>query len=349
MPILPPASHHKVLVTGANGYIAMWVIQALLEQGYSVRGTVRSEEKMTRLQEYFEGYGARAEWFVVEDITKEGAFDEAVEGVDAIEHMASPVTTLSDDLDEYIKPAVNGTLGVLRSALKSGTKIKRIVITSSCAAIIDTATQPTSTGTVIFNETNWGDESVKTVEEEGEKALPHIKYRASKTLSERAAWDFVEKHKHEIGWDLVVLNPPHPTLQDLKTPKDLNSSLAKWYTMVADKKTAAELAATYACVDVRDLADAHVLALRKEEAGGERIIVNAGPTTWQETRNLVHAINPSLFASGVLERGNPNLEQAYLFEFNNEKSKRVLVMRYRSLKETMGDTLADFEGRGWIR
>ncbi|KAF8148647.1 hypothetical protein B0H34DRAFT_205520 [Crassisporium funariophilum] len=65
MPILPPAPH-KVLVTCANGYVAMWVIPVLLEQGYSVRGTMRSEEKTTRLQEYFEEYGARAEWVVVE-------------------------------------------------------------------------------------------------------------------------------------------------------------------------------------------------------------------------------------------------------------------------------------------
>ena len=85
--IAPPA---KVLVTGANGYLAGWVVKKYLEEGYSVRGTVRSLIKSAFLLDKFSSYGDRFELVVVEDITKDGAFDEAVKGVDVIAHTASP-------------------------------------------------------------------------------------------------------------------------------------------------------------------------------------------------------------------------------------------------------------------
>jgi len=70
MHTVEPSASTKVLVSGANGYIAMWVVRTLLEQGYTVRGAVRSEEKGKRLREYFRPYGDKVEWVVVEDITK---------------------------------------------------------------------------------------------------------------------------------------------------------------------------------------------------------------------------------------------------------------------------------------
>ncbi len=85
--VSPPA---KVLVTGANGYLAVWTVKKYLEAGYSVRGTVRSLSKSAFLKGQFAEYGERLELVVVEDITKEGAFDDAVKGVDAIAHTASP-------------------------------------------------------------------------------------------------------------------------------------------------------------------------------------------------------------------------------------------------------------------
>jgi nucleoside-diphosphate-sugar epimerase len=85
--VSPPA---KVLVTGANGYLATWVVKKYLEAGFSVRGTVRSLSKSVFLKDKFAHYGDRFELVVVEDITKEGAFDEAVKDVDAIAHTASP-------------------------------------------------------------------------------------------------------------------------------------------------------------------------------------------------------------------------------------------------------------------
>ncbi|KAG1876139.1 hypothetical protein C8R48DRAFT_669334 [Suillus tomentosus] len=193
-----------VLVSGANSYIAVWVVRTLLKKGYSVRGTVRSEEKAVHLRQLFSSYGDKHEVVVVEDITKEGAFDEAVKGVDAIEHTASPFHMNAYDPDELIIPAVNGTVGMLKSALKYGQSVKRIVITSSGAAVLRDTTTPST-----FSELNWNEQCLEIVREKGREAPNMMKYRASKTLAEKAAWEFWNKHKANVGWDLTVLNPPY--------------------------------------------------------------------------------------------------------------------------------------------
>ena len=100
-------------------------------------------------------------------------------------------------------PAVHGTTGILASALKNGTAVKRIVVTSSCAAVLTPLPDPH-----VFSEEDWNDASVAEVEEKGRAATAIAKYRASKTLAERAAWEFHAQHKQEVAWDLATLNPP---------------------------------------------------------------------------------------------------------------------------------------------
>jgi len=135
-PVSAPA---KVLVTGASGFIAIWVIKSLLDQGYTVVGTVRSHSKGEYLQLLLEKDSNNKDKFsyvIVEDIQKEGAFDEAVVGIDAVEHTASPFHFKVDDPRDLIEPAVKGTVGVLESIKKYGSSVKRVVITSSAASII---------------------------------------------------------------------------------------------------------------------------------------------------------------------------------------------------------------------
>ncbi|KAF5312153.1 hypothetical protein D9619_003808 [Psilocybe cf. subviscida] len=350
MPIVPP--NGKVLVTGANGFIAIWVVRKLLEQGYSVRGAVRSEAKGKYLSDYFRsngGYGAdKFEWAVVPDITKDGAFDQAVKGVDAIEHMASPVSpTDTDDPDAYITPALHGTLSILRSALKEGGKIKRIVVTSSVGALFGTITAPPR----IFTEKDWADEYVEKVDRIGRQATPVEKYRASKVLAERSAWEFYEKHKTDIGWDLVTLHPPlvvGPTLLEVNTPDDLGVSIGAWFSNVFEDKPEETLKATYGYIHVEDISLAHVVALQKKEAAGERIIVASGGTTYQATRNMLQNIHPEYYSSGILPRGNtsPDATGTPQFYYANEKGKRILGIKYKTLEEISEDLLADFKKRG---
>lgn len=343
----------KVLVSGANGYIAAWVVQELLDQGYSVRGTVRSAEKGEHLKKLFAKFGDKHEVVVVEDITKEGAFDEAVKGVDAIEHTASPFHFKADDPDELIVPAVKGTVSMLQSALKYGTSVKRVVITSSTAAVVHVSSEPK-----IFSEKDWNDQAIQTVKEQGRNAIAAAKYRASKTLAEKAAWEFFEKNKASISWDLVALNPPFvfgPVIHSVPNLSALNTSVADWYNTVLKKnRDAMFLAKTgSAWVDVRDLAKAHRLAIQKSEAGGERIIVSKGRFVWQEWVDAAKKVDPkvlSTLANPLPEDDNSlptKPEKLYLIDYDTSKAKRILGIDYKDEYQCARDMIADFGARGW--
>ncbi|KAL4253690.1 NAD(P)-binding domain superfamily protein [Abortiporus biennis] len=342
---MPSVTSGKILVTGANGYIALWVVKSLLEKGFSVRGTVRSEAKVNHLKETFKSFGDKFEVVVVEDITKDGAFDEAVKGIDAIEHTASPFHFNAVDPQELIVPAVGGTVSVLQSALKYGTDVKRVIVLSSCAAVLEPLTTPKT-----FNEENWNNLSIQEVEEKGKDALNSNKYRASKTLAEKAAWKFVDEHKGELKWDLVTLNPPFvfgPTLHEVGSASSLNTSALDWYESVLEQtgKDDNALATGGSCyIDVRDLALAHVYALEKEAAAGNRFIISAGTFKWQDFVNAARK-----YTTGV-SAGNQSYkpeDAVHLIKYDTSKAEKVLGMTYVSLEETTKAILDDFKEKGW--
>jgi len=321
MPVISKGS--KVLVSGANGYVAMWVVRTLLERGFTVRGTVRTEAKGKFMIEYFKslGYGDRFEVVVVDDITKEGAFDEVVKDVDAIEHTASPFHFNAKVPEDIINPALQGTIGMLKSALKNGYQVQRIVITSSCASV---SSLPVLDPTV-FSERDWNEISIREVRELSNKTPPGTIYRASKTLAEKAAWAFYEEHKPHIKWDLTVINPPWvfgPPIHEVSSPSSLNTSLQKWYQMVVigSPDTKEAFSDSNSSVDVRDTALAHVLALEKDEAGGKRIITSAGGYNWQELVDTANSLFPSPLSSRKFLRGFPEITQGepvYLITYDN--------------------------------
>ncbi|KIP03371.1 hypothetical protein PHLGIDRAFT_94911 [Phlebiopsis gigantea 11061_1 CR5-6] len=341
---MPAINAGKVLVTGANGYIALWVVRSLLEKGYSVRGTVRSESKIAHLKDTFKSYGAQLEVIVVSDIAKDGAFDDAVKGVDAIAHTASPFHTKATHPDELVVPAVRGTLSILQSALAHGAAVKRVVITSSTAAVVYPTPQPR-----VFTEADWNDASMRAIETQGAAANPVEMYRASKGFAERAAWKFVEENKGKIAWDLAVLNPPFvygPVLHEVSDPEQLNTSMVDWYrNLVKGAKTNEELLSIAACwVDVRDVGLAHALALEKPAAGGERIIISSSVYNWQDWVSAAHKFDPSLPA------GNVPYDPAtakYHVRYDNSKSQQILGLNYHTIEECTVDTLEQFKEKGW--
>ncbi|KAH6903136.1 D-lactaldehyde dehydrogenase [Coprinopsis sp. MPI-PUGE-AT-0042] len=349
MPTVAPGA--KVLVTGANGYIAMWTVRKLLEKGYSVRATVRSEKKGAHLVDYFKSYGDKLEIAVVADISKEGAFDEAVKGVDAIEHTASPAHWNAKTPEEIIDPAVNGTLGVLKSAQKYGQTVKRIVVSSSTAAVVQNS-DPAGT---LFNDKSWNDESVRAVEEKGSQAHGGDIYCASKTLAERAAWKFVEENKSTLSWDLVVLNIPWvfgPPIQEVSTLLELNGSMQVWWNLIIaplPNSLPAQLFITTNAiwVDVRDIADAHILSLEKEAAGGERILVNAGSFLWHDWTGVVNSLDHSLLPNGKPVPIVPTVDNVLIRRYDATKVDRILGIKWISMKETAKDILEDAARRGW--
>ncbi|KAH7914940.1 hypothetical protein BJ138DRAFT_1142976 [Hygrophoropsis aurantiaca] len=354
MPALtrPANASQKILVSGANGYVAIWVVRTLLERGYSVRSTVRSADKGKHLKDVFKEYGDRHEITVIPDITKRGAFDEAVRDVVAIEHVASPVNVQADDPYELITPAVNGTLSVLQSVLDHGASVKRVVITSSCAAVVREHPEPLE-----LNESDWSEQSLEILEEGGPRLTGRIKYRASKTLAEKAAWKLWEENKGRVGWDLVVLNPSYPVIHEVTTPESLNVSMLDWYNYVAHPTSNGEsqkfLATTGSSfVDVRDLAEAHTLALEKEDAGSKRIIVSADLWKWQDFIDAANALSPPPKLSKPLPTGNPgagssNPATVHMVRFNTDREKQIFGIKYRSISDITKDVLADFESRHW--
>jgi len=342
---MPAVTSGKILVTGANGFVAVWVVHNLLQQGYNVRGTVRSEGKAAHLRKVFASYGDKLELVIVPDITKEGAFDEAVKGVDAIEHTASPYHFKADDPNEMILPALHGTTRVLESAFAHGTSVKRIVVTSSTAAVTIVQDSPRT-----FTEADWNDPAVEEVREKGRGASQPAKYRASKVLAERAAWEFVEKNKGKIGWDLVVLNPPFvygPALHEVEAPEALNESMHSWFHSVLknlhDPKQLGNIGSEW--IDVRDLAEAHVLAIKTEEAGGERFIVASGPWKWQDWINAAKKCGVETSAG---DDSYDPANAAHLVRYDTSKASRVLGIKYHTIEQSTRDIIDDFKARGWI-
>ncbi|CCM04251.1 uncharacterized protein FIBRA_06418 [Fibroporia radiculosa] len=338
---MPPISSGRVLVTGANGYIAIWIVRSLLERGYSVRGTVRSEDKAKHLHDTFTAYWGRFETVIVEDITEAGAFDEAVKDVSAIVHTASPVYIEDEDPDKMIVPGVKGTVRVLESALANGSSVQRIVYTSSSGSVLQLENMHRT-----YSEADWNDAAVETVKEKGYAASQMSKYCASKTLAERAAWEFVEKNRNRIDWDFVALNPPFvfgPVIHEVEKPTSLNASMIWWfYNVVGGQLHPTEIGMCW--IDVRDLAEAHIRAMERKEAGGERIIVAEGTWKWEDWVNAFRQTGASIHADS--EAYAASVTHQILFD--TSKAARLLELSYRSPAETTHDVLEDFRTRGWI-
>ena len=180
-------------------------------------------------------------------VSQDGAFDEAVKGVDAIVHAASPINLGLQEPEAFIGPAVRGTTGILKSAQAHGPSVKRIVTLSSVGAVCSLTDYPSSeqpTGTQrVFTEADWNEAAIKEVETKGKDASPIDAYMASKTLAERAAWNWYEKNKSSVSWDLVTLQPPYvfgPIIHECKGLESLNTSAGLWFHMVLNKAAVAD-------------------------------------------------------------------------------------------------------------
>ncbi|KAI0082031.1 D-lactaldehyde dehydrogenase [Panus rudis PR-1116 ss-1] len=343
-------SGSKVLVTGANGFVAVWLVRKLLQDGYYVRGTIRSPTKGDYLKKLFRAFEDRLELVVIPDFLKDGAFDDAVKDVDAIEHTASPYTIAIDDPADVIEPAVKGTLGVLHSVLKHGNKVKRVVITSSTGAVFHPVDKHT-----VFTENDWNYPAIDEVKAKGKDAPGFSKYFASKTMAERAAFDFYDRIKTSVDWDMITIEPPYifgPIMNEVSDVSSANTSLIELYhTLLKSAKTPDELKTMgHAWIDVRDVALAHVRAIQRPEAEG-RVIISAGSFIWQEIVNVARAIDPHPYPTAAFAPGNSSFrakKEDYFVNYDTSKAENVLSMtRYITLEESIKDTLEDFKLRGW--
>ncbi len=248
-----------ILVTGGSGFIGSHCILQLLAAGHRVRTTVRSPQREGDVRAMLKEGGAEPGdrlSFVVADLENDAGWSEAVAGCDFALHVASPFPpTIPRDEDELIKPAREGTLRVLRTARDAG--VRRVVLTSSFAAI-GYGHKPQDAP---FDETNWTDP-------DGDDVLPYVK---SKTLAERAAWDFIAREGG--GLELSVVNPVG-VFGPVLGPDYSTSILLVQRLMDGAMPGCPRL--YFGAVDVRDVADLHIRAMTHPAARGERFLAVAG-------------------------------------------------------------------------
>jgi dihydroflavonol-4-reductase len=265
----------KVFVTGASGFIAKHILRELMEKGYAVRASVRSDRRKDELKGLFRDASLE---FATLDLTRDDGWQDALKGCDVLIHTASPFPlTEPKDPQDLIRPAVDGTLRAMRAAKEAG--IKRVILTSSCAAIYKQADKPKMQPS---DETYWTSPDDPSVGA----------YEASKTLAEKAAWDFVADHS-EIA--LTTINPGAV----FGPPMDARygSSLELVEQLMTGKVPMAPPMDMVA-VDVRDVARMHVAAIDLEATKGERFAAASGTHRFLELGEFLKAWDASLKTPG---------------------------------------------------
>lgn len=267
-----------VLVTGATGFIAKHCVAELLKAGYAVRGTARDAAKgldAVRRAVTRAGADATRLTMVAADLTRDDGWDAAVSGCRYVLHVASPFPiTQPETRDELVGPARDGALRLLRAATKGG--VERVVLTSSCVAIMYGANVAHGH---LYTEADWTDTTRKDI-------TPYI---ASKTLAERAAWDFVRGTAGAP--QLAVINPGF--VQGPALDPDLSTSLEVVHLMGKGAYPGAPRI-EFPVADVRDVAEMHVKAMTNPSAAGERFIAANGSATLYGIGQIIAAALPDL-------------------------------------------------------
>lgn len=332
-----------VCVTGASGFIASHVVDQLLRGGYRVRGTVRDPgdaAKTAHLRALAEDSGGELE-LVAADLTEPGAFDEAVRDCPWVCHTASSVRLHAKDPQrEIVDVAVDGTTNVLKSVAAAG-QARRVVLTSSIAAVIDEEKLQGHT----FTEEHWNESARVDVNP----------YPLSKTLAERAAWDFVKAQPEGEGFDMVVINPAWVIGPVMAKVHGRSSPSAIRDLLTGKFPLAPKLGLN--CVDVRDVALAHVRALQRPQAEGRFIISNRGTDMTTMAKLLRQTFpggkaprfampNPLMYVVAIFDK---RITWAFLrrnlgpaTRIDNRKSREVLGIEYRPVEESVRATGQSF-------
>ncbi|KAJ5915952.1 hypothetical protein N7454_010859 [Penicillium verhagenii] len=343
----------KVLLTGGSGFIAAHIVDILLQRGFDTVVTVRSEEKGKRiLDAHPHTPKEKLSFVIVKDVAEDGAFDEAVKSnppFDYVLHTASPFHfNISDPVKDFLDPAIKGTTGILKAIKAYAPSVKRVVVTSSFAAIVNAKQHPK-----IYSEKDWNPVT-------WEEAQDHSQvYRASKvggsslhrnddkptnklscqTFAEKAAWKFVEEEKP--NFDIATINPPlvfGPIVNYLNSLEAINTSNQRVRDLVQGKfKEKIPPTGTFLWVDVRDVALAHVKAIEVAKAGGQRFLVVAGYFSNKRAADAIRETHPKL-ESKLPSPAAVDDFPSNIFEFDNSKSREVLGLEYRPFKQTISDT-----------
>ena len=330
-----------VLVTGANGYVASWLVKYLLEDGFIVRATVRdksNQKKVGHLLKLEQAHPGKLT-FHNADLFDSGAFDEAMTGCELVFHTASPfiVRGLKDPQKELIEPALQGTHNVLESANKTES-VKRVVLTSSVVAIYGDSVETLDQANGMFSESDWNTTS----------SVEHQPYNYSKTLAEKEAWKMAEAQSR---WDLVVMNPGLVLGPSLAQASDSTSLSTILEVMDGTLRTGAP-DLRLPIVDVRDVAIAHIKGAMSEDANGRHILVSASASVmeiagwikkampgrcklplWQAPKFIIWLVAPIFGITREFVKRNVG----YPIEFDNSRAKHALGVEFRTVEQSAVD------------
>lgn len=338
----------RILITGATGAIAKWCIVEALKAGYRVRGTVRSPGRTPEIAAAVASQGCDPSRIEIAsaDLLSDAGWDGAMRDCRYVLHVASPFPlVLPKDVDDLIRPARDGTVRVLKAAEAAG--VERVVMTSSVAAILYPSAGQESR---VYDERDWTD-----------PARPGLTaYIASKTLAERAAWDYVTAKGRRSS--LCVINPG--LVLGPSIDRHLASSHAILKAMARGGYPATP-GAGYPVADVRDVAQAHIRALTAPAAAGERLIVADGYLTLMDISRILGRERPALrwrlpwFVlsdrfSRFYSRFDPRLRMVLADlgarrRVSNEKAKDALGMTFRTAEEATVSAARSLNALGVIR
>jgi nucleoside-diphosphate-sugar epimerase len=333
-----------VLVTGATGYVAGWLIKKLLEEGFTVHATVRNPDNKAKLA-HLDSIAAASKGtikYFKADLLEQNAFFDAMQGCSVVFHTASPFSLdVKNPQKQLIEPAVLGTENVLNAVNKTPS-VERVVLTSSCAAIYTDCSDLESTPKGIFTEDVWNTTA----------SLDYQPYSYSKTLAEQKAWAMNKAQSH---WDLVVVNPSMVVGPPLN-PKETTSESIHLFQQMGDgtfKTGVPNLG--MGIVDVRDLANAHYLAAFTPAAEGRHIISGHNSSFGEMAQILyakygkTHKIPKRNLPKWLLMLIGPIVNKALTWKFirnnvnkvwkaDNSKSKTALGLTYMPLADSLYDT-----------
>jgi nucleoside-diphosphate-sugar epimerase len=320
----------KVLVTGGSGYLGTQLIAALLRDEREVRATVRSLEGEADVRAAVRrgGVDDAGLQLVAADLTSDDGWPAALDGVDEVHHVASPIPSAQPkDPDELIVPAREGTVRVLKAARDAGAR--RVVLTSSFAAV---GYSPKAVRD--YTEADWTEPDTPGL----------APYPRSKTIAERTAWDFIGTEGGDT--QLVVVNPTFIAGPSLVAA--LRSTLTG-FTAIIEGTMPALPRQRFGIVDVRDVADAHITAMATPTAAGKRYLLLAdGPTiTWL---GLAQILRDHLGPAGehVTTNEAPGEDPSPL-TIHNDRAKQELGWRPRPAETTIIETAESLRDLGLLK
>ncbi|KAE9369037.1 NAD(P)-binding protein [Stipitochalara longipes BDJ] len=315
-----------VFITGATGFIGSHVARAALGAGYRIRLSIRKHEQAQKIAKYYPEYTSKIETVVIPDMTKSASFESALSGIDYVFHLASPMPGSGSDIKlDYVDPAVQSTEAILYAAMTSPS-IKKVIIVSSALALAPIDALLATNVTV-------KDNTGEVIPVNLEMALPEgpaghaLRYSASKILAHQATRDFLKKRNPK--YTLITFHPTlvlgHSLTQDSGDISGSNGMV--WQPLFSEKPTAPA-----GWVHVRDVADAHIKALKADiETGMEFLLSGSKPASpWEEIVSFVKSQYP-----GLGWKLRPPFEGGW--EVDVSRAEQVLQIDWRSKEDMVRD------------